>query len=114
MNILKLFQHPEQLTDLTPDAVEQQIIENNPVIIDVRTPKEYRAGHIPGAVSLPLGKESAILEQCPPETPLILICKTGHRSQAAASTVLQLGYTQVAHLKGGMNLWKHAKKPLES
>ena len=113
MNILKLLHHPNGLADLRPDQLEAQLTPPS-VIIDVRTPREYASGHIPGAISVPLGQEQTLESRWPVETAVVLICKTGHRSQAAAATLLQLGYRQVSHLKGGMDAWRRAGGPTES
>ena len=114
MHLLRLFRHPDALVDLEPDELERQIQEAAPVVlVDVRTPREYESGHIAGAVSVPWGREATLIERWPVQTPLVLECKTGHRSQAAAWTAFELGYRQVAHLQGGMDQWKRRGKPVE-
>lgn len=112
INPFKLFQHPQGLVDLTPDMLEKRL-EEGPIVVDVRTPREYESGHIKGAISHPLGQERELREKWPADADIVLICKTGHRSQAAASTLLSFGYNRVAHLQGGMDSWKKAGKPLE-
>lgn len=113
MNLFRLLQHPAGLLDLTADAVENQLSQG-PVIIDVRTAREYAQGHIPGAISIPLGHEQDIAQKWSRDTHVILICKTGHRSQAAAATLLKLGFQHVSHLKGGMDAWRQSRKPTTS
>jgi rhodanese-related sulfurtransferase len=110
MNFLKLFRHPVALVDLTPDQLLDRLSQQ-PVLVDVRTPGEYRAGHIDGAISCPLGSEASLLVACPLDSDIILICKTGHRSQAAADTLLGLGFRRVSHLQGGMGAWRRAGNP---
>lgn len=112
MNFLKLFRHPPGLTDLTPDALETHLA-HNPVVIDVRTPQEFRAGHIRGAISVPLGQEHQVIQKWAVDTDVVLICKTGHRSQAAGATLLEAGFQRVSHLKGGLDGWRRAGKPTE-
>lgn len=114
MNIMKLFHHPRSLVDFTPDQLQAGLKEHSPLLIDVRTPREYRAGHIAGAISIPLGQERMLGETISLDADVVLICKTGHRSQAAASTLLQLGFRQVSHLQGGMDAWRRSGKPVET
>ncbi len=111
MNIFRLFRHPDNLQDLTPDELQAKL-SSHPLIIDVRTPREFRSGHIEGALSVPLGNESAMLDRWPLDAEVVLICKTGHRSQAAAATLLSNGFERVFHLKGGMDAWRRAGKPM--
>ncbi|OLZ11383.1 rhodanese-like domain-containing protein [Sulfobacillus thermosulfidooxidans] len=112
MNLLNLFRHPKNLADLTPADLEARLADPDTIIIDVRTPHEFESGHIQGAIPIPLGRESIIATRWPQNTPLIFICKTGHRSQAAAATAFKLGYTNISHLQGGMDRWKREGKPM--
>lgn len=114
LNLTRLFQHPRGLQDLTPNQLATKLGDVPPVtLIDVRTPREYKSGHIPGAVTIPLGKEHTVVGTWDTTTDIILICKTGHRSQAAAATLLNLGYSHISHLKGGMDAWRREGNPVE-
>jgi rhodanese-related sulfurtransferase len=112
MNPLNLFRHPAGLRDLTAAEVLAARDAGRAVVIDVRTPSEYRSGHIEGALSIPMGREAQILRQWAPDTPLILICRTGHRSQAVAHVLLKNGYQAVSHLKGGMTAYQREHYPV--
>ncbi|QSO48847.1 rhodanese-like domain-containing protein [Alicyclobacillus mengziensis] len=115
MNIFNLFRHPSGLRDLSPQDILKHMQQNPEVVIlDVRTPMEYRSGHIANAKSYPLGQESLIAKDYPRDTPLLLICKSGHRSQAAANTLMKLGFHQLSHLQGGMDRWKREGLPTKS
>lgn len=112
MNFINLFRHPQSLHNLSPHDITAQLIEKPaPIILDVRTAMEYHSGHIKGAKSFPWGQEASVANQFTPETPLVLICKTGHRSQAAADTLLKLGFRNLSHLQGGMDRWKREGYP---
>ena len=83
--------------------------ENDAVIVlDVREQYEYDAGHIPGAVLLPLGTiEAAAAEALPDKDAVLLVyCRSGNRSRTAANTLLELGYTQVYDF-GGIIDWPY-------
>ncbi|OGL23392.1 hypothetical protein A2791_00895 [Candidatus Saccharibacteria bacterium RIFCSPHIGHO2_01_FULL_46_30] len=74
-----------------------------PLIIDVREPFEYKMGHVAGALNLPpqvLMAGAKELENIAKETPLILYCKSGSRSNASINILQQMGYT---NLTNGVN-----------
>ena len=70
------------------------------VLLDVRTPEEFSAGHIPGSQNVPLDAlgRSALPED--PGTPLFLYCLSGARSRYAAALLRRAGYTDVTDLGG--------------
>jgi rhodanese-related sulfurtransferase len=85
-------------------------------IVDVRERDELKGelGHIPGAQHLPLQRLLAAgpLRDWTPETPLLLVCRSGARSASAASHLARQGFTQVYNLHGGMLAWNHAGLPV--
>lgn len=112
MNLFNLFRHPKQLKDLTPAEVAAlSHATKGPAIFDVRTKREYISGHVMGAKSYPLGNEQKIISSVDKNQKVVLICKTGHRSQAAAIELLKAGFTDVSHLKGGMDAWSREGRP---
>ena len=79
------------------------------VVLDVREQEEYDQGHIPGAVLLPVGEitqESASDAVPEKDTVVLVYCRSGNRSKAAASELVQLGYTQVYEF-GGIQDWPY-------
>ena len=76
------------------------------IILDVRRPDEYQAGHIPGAINIPnetIGREE--LPQLPDKDQTILVyCRSGNRSKQASEKLAVLGYTQVLEF-GGILDW---------
>ncbi|MBB5178830.1 rhodanese-related sulfurtransferase [Planomicrobium koreense] len=114
MNLLNLFRQPRFLKNLSPQELLYRMEKYpKPVIVDVRTAIEFKKGHIKGARHFPLGSESKAAQKIIPITPVILICKTGHRSQAAAHTLQQNGFTDHYQLEGGMDRWRKEKLPVE-
>ena len=71
------------------------------VLLDVRTPEEFRSGHIPGSMNIPLQElqqaESAVEEK---DRPVFVYCQSGGRSRQAAAKLKQMGYTDVTDLGG--------------
>jgi hydroxyacylglutathione hydrolase len=84
-----------------------------PKVVDVREPWEYRQGHVPGAVLLPLGQLSSRLNELNPEHPVAVICASGNRSQSAAALLGQKGFKLVYNVSGGIGSWIHSRLPLE-
>ena len=71
-------------------------------ILDVRTPAEYEAWHIPGAVLIPYTELRHRLDEVPPGKPVYTYCRSGFRSYIAYCVLKQNGWDQVAFLAGGM------------
>ena len=82
------------------------LLDGGAVLIDVRAPEEYRSGHIPGAVSVPLERIGGIRALYPDrETVLLTYCHSGVRSRRACKTLSDLGFRNVFDL-GGILSWK--------
>ena len=76
--------------------------------IDVRTPKEYQAGTIPGFVNIPLDELRNHLDELPKERPIVVTCAVGLRGYLASRILLQHGFTDVRNLSGGYRTWNIA------
>jgi phage shock protein E len=75
----------------------------NGVIIDVREPWEWQStGVLPESVTISLGELTRVTETYPTETPILLVCRSGNRSQSAAEYLARAGYSNVANLSGGI------------
>jgi SulP family sulfate permease len=79
-----------------------------PLVVDVRERREFRQGHIPDALHLPLSELLAGVPVLPHERKLILADRSGRRSVRAAAYLAAHGYTNVAMLDGGMIAWEAA------
>jgi molybdopterin/thiamine biosynthesis adenylyltransferase/rhodanese-related sulfurtransferase len=88
----------------------------SPIVIDVRERHEWDAGHIPNTVHIPRGEIAARIAAVVPDRsrPVILSCLSGARSYAAAQTLRQLGYTDVANFTGSFQAWSRAGLPIET
>ncbi len=82
------------------------------ILIDVREPEEWRAGHAPGARHIPLGQLSEHLARLPKDRELLFICRSGNRSGVAASLARRAGLEQVLNVRGGLLAWARAGLPV--
>ncbi|GAC1425643.1 MAG: MBL fold hydrolase [Ktedonobacteraceae bacterium] len=73
-------------------------------IVDVRRDDEWQDGHIPGSLHLHIGELSQHLDQVPQNTPVVVVCRTGHRAEIAASMIAATG-RQVMAVQGGVPDW---------
>ena len=85
------------------------------LVLDVRDGAEYAEGHLPRARHIPLAELSNRVEEIAKykEKPVIVTCKAGNRSVAAARTLKRAGFTTVYSLKGGIAAWQQASLPVE-
>lgn len=81
------------------------------VVIDVRDPDEYEAGHVPGAVLVPLSEVPERRGEIPTEGEVLVICKSGGRSRRAAEFLREHGVDAV-NVAGGTVAWTEAGHPL--
>ncbi len=84
------------------------------VILDVRTPQEYMAGHIPGAQNLDFYAPDfeAQLAQLPRDKTYFIYCNSGNRSGQTLALMRRLGFQEVYELRGGIQAWYRAGYPL--
>lgn len=85
-----------------------ELMSGDPAVrlVDVRTPQEYKAGHLPQSESLPLPRMSE-MEALVPEkdTTIVVYCQSGARSAQAAAVLERMGYTKIINA-GGIVHWK--------
>lgn len=84
-----------------------------PVVIDVRTPAEYAAGHIPGAINIPFDQVAERIVEVDAPHGVALYCMVGPRARKGESALLAAGYVPVFHLEGGLAAWQDAGLPVE-
>ena len=80
------------------------LVETGATLVDVRTPEEFQARHIPGALNVPVDELEDHLAQVPSGKPVVVYCATGMRSAAAARILRGKGRTDVFDL-GPMSRW---------
>ena len=75
-------------------------------LLDVRSPQEWKAGHIPGAVHMPVGEIASRVHEIPRGTLVATLCEGGYRSALAASLLERYGFASVANVTEGMGAWR--------
>lgn len=96
---------------------ERWMHEKNTVILDVRTPDEFSAERIPGAVNIDVKSDDfkAKIEKLDKNARYLIYCRSGKRSEKALHVMQQSGFINLYHLKRGINGWKGAReKSLQS
>lgn len=104
--------HPQQLPTVTVDELPAGV-----VLLDVREDEEWRAGHIAGAVHVPMSElpNRLAYDGAPitADTPVVVVCKMGGRSAHVAAWLLHNGF-KATNLDGGMLAWATAHRPMVS
>lgn len=92
-------------------AEAADLVAHGAVLLDVREPHEWAAGRAPGARHLPLGQLSGRANDLPADTPIVVVCRRGHRSARATAALTRLGFDAV-NLDGGMLAWQASGRPV--
>ncbi len=98
----------------------RKLVENpgRALIVDVREPQEFSAGHVPGAINIPRGRiESQIWDyvgssdKADKERPIILQCQSGKRATLASQALQELGFTQTTVVRMNLDDWQKVGNP---
>nr|QNO48719.1 thiosulfate sulfurtransferase GlpE [Methanosarcinales archaeon ANME-2c ERB4] len=100
----------DEIKRLTSQEVKE-LLDNDALgafqLLDVRQPREYEAGHIPGAKLIPLGELEYRYGELDKDMGLISYCRSGHRSMAASILLCGLGFENIYNLDGGVRKWDY-------
>jgi phage shock protein E len=83
-------------------------------VLDVRTPEEFAAGHVPGAINIPhteLAARVAELEGSR-DSDIVVYCRTGKRAAEALGVLEKSGFKRLLHLEGDYTRWNEEKRPV--
>ena len=94
------------------------LLQNPPeglIIVDVRTPGEFREGHLPGAVNMDYfgGPFETQIQSLPKTAPVLLYCRTGNRSGSAYDIMTKAGIGNILHMNEGITKWQQLGLPQE-
>ncbi len=81
-------------------------------VLDVREPYEWAEFHIPGATLIPLGTLGDRLSEVPRDKPIVVVCRSGNRSQTGRDILLRAGFAAVTSMDGGVRAWRDAGLPV--
>ena len=94
--------------DFDAETFERKLAqEDSAILVDVRTPQEYEAGHIPEAVNINMYDPAffARVQELDRSRPVYLYCRSGSRSQGAAELLTRIGFRSVFNLRRGIVGW---------
>ena len=100
---------------ISADALHARLVSKQakPMLVDVRRPDEYAAGHIAGAILAPLDSVKEKLAAVPRDQEIVLICRSGRRSGLAYKELAAEGFTNLLNMHDGMLKWQEAGYPVE-
>jgi rhodanese-related sulfurtransferase len=82
------------------------------IFLDVREQEEWDEFHAPQAILIPLGELAARANELPKDKEIVVVCRSGNRSQVGRDTLKAAGFTNVTSMAGGMNEWRTAGYPI--
>lgn len=111
--------------NVSAEEARELIEEDNVFVLDVRTPSEFNSSHLKGATLIPFKNASgsnlspeylleARIKEVPMNKKILVYCRTGRRSAAASTILVNAGYSKVYNMVGGINSWIDAGYPVVS
>jgi rhodanese-related sulfurtransferase len=94
-------------------TIDATAVPADAYLLDVREPYEWTAGHIEGATPIPMGEVMARLDEIPADRQVVVVCRSGHRSEQVTVYLAKVG-RQAVNLDGGMHAWQDAGLPMVS
>lgn len=100
--------------ELKPAVFQKSLQARKGILLDVRTPKEFEAGHLSNATNIDYKNDNfeTQLNKLDKTKTYFVYCKSGVRSENAAEIMEELGFTQVYNLDGGIDAWKDEGLPV--
>ncbi len=100
---------PEQAT-VDPGEARQRV-DSGALLLDVREPEEWAAGHAPDSTWIPMRELSGRQAELPDDRPIVVVCRSGERSGRVTVALRRAGY-DAANLSGGLLAWAAAGLPV--
>ena len=87
--------------------------QNGAYVLAVRTQEEWDDFHAPNTTLIPLDQLASRLHEIPRDKEIVVVCRSGNRSQQARDILLNAGFQQVTSMQGGLNEWRASGYPVE-
>jgi rhodanese-related sulfurtransferase len=87
--------------------------QNDAFVLDVRTQEEWDDFHAPNSTLIPLDQLSSRLNEIPGDKEIVVVCRSGNRSQQGRDILLDAGFEQVTSMQGGLTEWRASGYPVE-
>jgi len=104
------------LPTVSADKVQNELKpQSSMLILDVRSPGEFREGHVPGAINVPHQHINTVFDQIKThgkDKDIVVYCESGVRSSKAISVLLENGFGNVYRMDGDMAQWRSQKRPV--
>lgn len=103
-------------TELNAQQTATFINERKPLVLDVRTPREYAAGHLKGSTLIPVQELQRRIQELKDykEKDILVYCRSGNRSTVASNILIDAGFKQIYNLRSGILGWSKAGYPIEN
>jgi rhodanese-related sulfurtransferase len=101
-----------EINVITPSDFKNK--SDNQTIVDIRTPQEFKEGHIKGAVNINYFDKNFLNEisKFDKTKPIFIYCRSGNRTSSASKKIAKLGFKQVNDLQGGILNWKNSNNEI--
>lgn len=103
-------------TSLAPQiSVDEaySMYQNGAFVLDVRTVEEWNEFHAPNTTLIPLDQLAARVNEVPRDREIVVVCRSGNRSQQGRDILLNAGFENVTSMTGGLNEWRSLGYPIE-
>jgi len=100
-----------QVASISPTELA---VEEDVVILDVRTAEEFASGHIPGALHIPYQELATRSSEVPQDREVAVYCMVGPRARRGEQSLTEAGHTKLLHLEGGFSAWQAAGLPVDT
>ncbi len=92
--------------------LEARLADGSVRVLDVREDHEYRGGHLPGAIHIPVRRLPDRLGRLKRDKPYAVICQSGSRSRGATNLLLDSGFEDTVSVRGGTGAWARSGRPI--
>ncbi len=100
--------------EISVDEAYRLYGQSDVFFLDVRQPEEWNEYHAPNTTLIPLGELAARVNEVPRDKTVVVVCRSGNRSQEGRDILLRAGFTNVTSMAGGLKTWQSKGYPTVS